>query len=454
MDNTNLLIRDYLFIRKLGAGGMGEVWLGEDTNLERRVAIKILNPELSGDPALVARFKQEAKLQARLVHKNIVTLCNFFTEQERSYMVMEFAQGITLKDLIRREGRLSEQRTLGILNQLLDALAYAHSMDIIHRDIKPANIMVDPDSNDFVKIMDFGIAKALGEAGLTQTGTRMGTLFYMSPEQIRAEKDIDCRTDIYSLGVTLHEMVTGRLPYDADSESPYTIQHNIITQEFIDPRTEQPNLSESFCSMLHRMTEKTKEKRYASVLEISPGKTELEGKNPQSTNDANAKTIIGPEQQRQPSSKNPDPAMPVAVDQGFVAAKKYILTIVTVLSVLDLFAMFLQPAFPIVTSGVRLKLGTIGLFWSGYCLYFKKPKAGLIIVWIACIWDIILTLIPYSSEFTIVFYISKNVLFWVLLNKISRNPLIFESQMLKGVRRLLRFLVIGYAVLFLYLCAI
>lgn len=385
MIKDQTMVRDYVLIKKIGTGGMGEVWLGDDSNLERRVAIKILNPQLSSDPDLVARFRHEAKLQARLVHKNIVTLYNFFTEQGRSYMVMEFAQGVTVKELIRREGMLSEQRTLGILNQLLDALAYAHSMGIIHRDIKPANIMVDPDNNDFVKIMDFGIAKALGEAGLTQTGTRMGTPFYMSPEQIRAEKDIDYRTDIYSLGVTLHEMVTGRLPFDADSESPYTIQHNIITQEFADPRSVHPGMSDSFCAVLKRMTEKNKEKRYSSVMEINLEKPEHVGKYSQPKPDLDTKTVIRPEGLETVIQKIPDPALPGVSDRGYAESKKFVLSVVLALCIYSGLPFLWFAGFRENYLIKSIRLGCLAFLLIGYYLYLRTPRIGLTILWIASI---------------------------------------------------------------------
>jgi serine/threonine protein kinase len=264
----NAVIRDYTLLRKIGEGGMGEVWLAMDNSLDREVAVKILSAELTNNTDLIARFRQEAKLQASLIHKNIVTLYTFFEEQGQYYMIMEYAKGITVKELIQQTRPIPEDRVINILNQLSEALDYAHAKGIIHRDIKPSNIMIDPEHSDFVKIMDFGIAKALGDKGLTKTGTRMGTLYYMSPEQVRAEKDIDHRTDIYSLGITLFEMLTGKLPYECDTESDYEILHQIVTQDISSSFLDALEISHPLKNAIIAMTAKDKSNRYGSVSEV------------------------------------------------------------------------------------------------------------------------------------------------------------------------------------------
>ncbi|MCK9335604.1 MAG: serine/threonine protein kinase [Candidatus Cloacimonetes bacterium] len=272
-DIADALIRDFQFLRRLGQGGMGEVWLARDQALDRLVAIKILYSDISHNPDTIARFCLEGKLQANLIHKNIVTLHTFFEEGGSYYMVMEYASGITLKDMIKQFGILPEHRVTGILYQIVDALGYAHSRGIIHRDIKPSNIMIDINNGDFVKIMDFGIAKALGDRGLTKTGTRMGTLYYMSPEQVRAEKDIDHRTDIYSLGITLFEMLTGRLPYDYNTDSDYEILHQIVTKEIPDSYLDSLQISQVLKDAIMGMTAKDKNQRYGSINEVIAQKT-------------------------------------------------------------------------------------------------------------------------------------------------------------------------------------
>ena len=196
-------VRDYAATELMGEGGMGAVYLAEDVGLGHPVALKVLHPRLTTDTHFVERFRQEARVQSLLVHPRIVSLHAFFEEAGQYYMVMEFVRGRTLKRIIEEEGAIPENRALNVFRQMLDAVAFAHSKQIIHRDIKPSNVMLN--AGDEVKILDFGIAKMIGGKGLTVTGTKVGTLYYMSPEQVRARKDIDRRTDIYSLGVTLYE---------------------------------------------------------------------------------------------------------------------------------------------------------------------------------------------------------------------------------------------------------
>ena len=266
MLNPGSLIQNYKVISSLGKGGMGEVYKCEDQMLGRIVAIKELNSALTTDSSFVQRFRQEAQLQARLSHPHIVSLHTFFETFGQYYMVMEFAQGKTLKDLIRGTGPIPEARAKLILLQILGALEYAHSKNIIHRDIKPVNIMIS--SDDEVKILDFGIARILGEKGLTQTGQQLGTVTYMSPEQVKALKDIDARSDIYSLGVTFFEMLSGRLPYDTNTDSDYEIMNQIVQSALPDPRSYYPHIRENTVSILKKMLEKDRDKRFMRALDV------------------------------------------------------------------------------------------------------------------------------------------------------------------------------------------
>ncbi len=254
--NPGTRVRDYQIIRQLGSGGMGEVWLAHETMLDREVAIKLLNHQLTQDAEFAVRFRNEARIQARLTHPNIVGLLSFFEEGGDFYMVLGYAPGITLREIINRTGPIPEQRTLRIFNQIAAALEYAHSKGIIHRDVKPSNVMVDPDNNDHVLMMDFGIARLLTDGHLTRTGTRLGTMHYMSPEQVLATKEIDQRSDIYSAGVVLYEMLSGRLPFNADTDSEYIIQHKIVTEEMPDPREVYPHISEQTIGLLRSITVK------------------------------------------------------------------------------------------------------------------------------------------------------------------------------------------------------
>lgn len=246
-------IRDYNIIQKLGEGGMGSVWLAEDINLDRKVAIKVLNPVLTTDPQLINRFRQEAKVQAGLIHPNIVALYNFFQEGDHYCMVMEYVEGITLKEYVRQHGPIREDFALRLFSQMLEGVGYAHVRGIVHRDIKPSNILIDKENN--IKVMDFGIAKIVGDKGMTKTGMKMGTVYYMSPEQVRAEKDIDQRTDIYSLGITLYEMVTGTIPFNTNTESDFEVMHEIVTGNFRDPLSFNSGLSADIIGLIKRTTQ-------------------------------------------------------------------------------------------------------------------------------------------------------------------------------------------------------
>src|SRR5690349_9959497 len=208
-------IGSYKILSKLGEGGMGVVYKAVDVSLDRTVAIKSLSAELNKNPSLEQRFRAEARAQANLNHTNIATLYAFLVEDGVAWMVMEYIEGETLHDLIQRRGPIPHQEAIPIFKQALLGLGYAHRMGIIHRDIKPSNIMVN--RNGIVKVMDFGIAKVLGNRGMTRTGTQMGTAYYMSPEQV-VNRGVDIRSDIYSLGVTLYEMLTANVPFTGDTD--------------------------------------------------------------------------------------------------------------------------------------------------------------------------------------------------------------------------------------------
>ena len=267
--NIGTKLNNFHVLKKIGEGGMGEVYLAEDESLGRKVALKVLNPALTADSQFVERFKQEARVQASMSHTNIVQLYSFFIHEDKYIMALEYADGITLKELIRKTGPIPEERTIKIFNQICEALQYAHNKNIVHRDIKPSNIMID--SQDKVKIMDFGIAKIMGDMGLTRTGAKVGTLYYMSPEQVMAKKDIDQRTDIYSLGITLFEMLSGRMPFHTDTESDYYVMDQIIKTDLPDPREHYPYISDEIISVLHKMTKKNRDDRFGDISEISIG---------------------------------------------------------------------------------------------------------------------------------------------------------------------------------------
>jgi serine/threonine protein kinase len=208
-------IGGFRFLEKIGEGGMGVVYKCIDTSLDRLVAIKMLAPELTHHPELVNRFRAEAKAQANLNHPNIATLYAFLEIEGRCFIVMEYLEGESFEDLLMSRGKLPWKGAVSLTRQALLGLGLAHDMRVVHRDIKPSNFMLT--KNGIVKVMDFGIAKVLGNRAKTGIGTRMGTAWYMSPEQILTQP-VDGRSDIYSLGVTLYQLLSGRLPFQGDSD--------------------------------------------------------------------------------------------------------------------------------------------------------------------------------------------------------------------------------------------
>ncbi len=215
-------IGNYRIQEKLGEGGMGVVYKGVDVNLDRVVAIKALNTELRGNSELEQRFRAEAKAQANLNHTNLATLYTLLIEDGRPFMVMEFVEGETFEQMVQRRGPIPAEEAIPLFRQALLGIGHAHRMGIVHRDIKPSNLMLN--KQGIVKVMDFGIAKVLGARGMTRTGTQMGTAFYMSPEQV-LNRNVDIRSDIYSLGVTLYEMLTANVPFSGDSDYQIMSDH-------------------------------------------------------------------------------------------------------------------------------------------------------------------------------------------------------------------------------------
>ncbi len=260
------IFKHYRIERLIGKGGMGEVYLAEETTLGRKVAIKVLKQEATTDPRFVERFRNEARVLGQLNHPNIVGLLTFFEEAGIYYLVMQYAPGITLAELIRRTGPIPEQRAMRIFAQLAEALTFAHSEGVVHRDIKPSNIMVDPDKNDRVMVMDFGIARLIDAQHITRTGTQLGTPCYMSPEQVLGKKEVGPPSDVYSAGVVLYEMLSGTLPYDLDTESLYTIQDRILKEPLPDPRMRYEYISDKCVSLVRDLTQKEADKRPTSYV--------------------------------------------------------------------------------------------------------------------------------------------------------------------------------------------
>ena len=211
--------------RPLGVGGMAEVWYAEN-EIRKPAAVKILNAKLAVDSAIVERFRTEAEIMVRLNHPYIRQVYGYGTIDERPAIIMEYLDGDDLKARMKQDQRFSESDLEKWWNQLTEALNYTHAQGIVHRDIKPGNIFVDNYGN--IKLLDFGIAKVRESISSTQTGQKLGTLMYMSPEQVVDSKHVDYRTDLYSLAVTFVHLLTGKKPYDSDSSSDFQISEQIV----------------------------------------------------------------------------------------------------------------------------------------------------------------------------------------------------------------------------------
>jgi serine/threonine-protein kinase len=263
----NSTISKYKITRLIGEGGMASVYEAEHEMLGTRVAIKILNPILSANTQIKERFRNEAKIMASLDHPNIIKVIDFDEQPQRLSIIIEYLNGEDLNRKIKRDGPLSEKLVHEIFPQMLNALQYAHDKEIIHRDIKPSNIFILP--NGHVKILDFGIAKLLSHGnGMTQTGTQLGTPVYMSPEQVKADKSIDHRSDIYSIGVTMFYAINGKPPYNTDTDSQFDIFNKIVYEPL-------PNLSATskYNDIILKACQKNRNERFQRCSEI---KNELE----------------------------------------------------------------------------------------------------------------------------------------------------------------------------------
>ena len=250
-------------VEELGEGGMGKVYKVIDIKIEETVALKLLRPEIAADQEIIERFRNELKFARKISQRNVCRMYDLNEEHGTHYITMEFVPGEDLKSMIKMTGRLSVGKAVAIAKQVCEGLAEAHKLGVVHRDIKPQNIMVDKEGS--ARIMDFGIARSLKTEGLTEAGAMIGTPEYMSPEQVEG-KEIDPRSDIYSLGVTLYEMVTGRLPFKGESPVDTALRHKI--EKPSDPKIHNPQIPEDFSRMILKCLEKNKENRYQSAEDV------------------------------------------------------------------------------------------------------------------------------------------------------------------------------------------
>ncbi len=259
-----MVIGQYKILEKIGEGGMGVVYKAEHETLEQLVALKALPSALSSNTEMRKRFVSEAKIQAKLSHPNVVNLLNFFEHDDSLYLVMEFVEGETVESMIKRNGPIPLDKCKSIFKQVLDGIGYAHSKGIIHRDIKPGNLMVNKDGT--VKITDFGIAKIAGDFQKTRTDIKIGTLFYMSPEQVKGQP-ASISSDIYSLGITLYEMVTGKVPFSGNSE--YHIMKSIVESTPPSPREFEPHIPVHIEKAILNAVAKLQSERFKTAKDFS-----------------------------------------------------------------------------------------------------------------------------------------------------------------------------------------
>jgi len=259
-----LLINRYELLEKIGEGGMGTVYKAKCHLLNRFVAVKILKKELSNDEEYASRFKREATSIAKLSHPNIVNVHDVGADNNINFIVMEYINGKTLKQVIKENGKLNFEDTIDIVLQIAKALECAHKNNIIHRDIKPDNIMITDDK--MVKVMDFGIAKVADAGTMTNSKNIMGTVHYFSPEQAKGNF-VDFRTDIYSLGIVMYEMVTGKVPYDAESAITIAMMH--IHEPVIPPKEIIADIPENINQVILRAMQKEPIKRYQTAREMA-----------------------------------------------------------------------------------------------------------------------------------------------------------------------------------------
>ncbi|MCI0637506.1 MAG: protein kinase [Gemmataceae bacterium] len=267
VDLTGKTLGDFQLLRRLGQGGMGQVYLAEQVSLKRKVALKLLKPELASNHVSLQRFKIEALSVARATHANIVQVYVVDEADGHHFMALEYVEGRNLREYLEKKGTTEIHFGLKIMWQVASALQRASELGIIHRDIKPENILLTRKGD--VKVADFGLSRSsdnFQSPSLTQTDVAMGTPLYMSPEQVQGKRDLDHRTDIYSLGATCYHMFAGQPPFRGTS--PYDVANQHINKE-PPPLTEvRPDLPAELCAIIHKMMAKTPEQRYQSGREI------------------------------------------------------------------------------------------------------------------------------------------------------------------------------------------
>jgi serine/threonine protein kinase/tetratricopeptide (TPR) repeat protein len=261
----------YEVIEELGEGGMGRVYKVFDEKIDEKVALKVLAPEIAGDEKTIERFRNELKLARKVSHRNVCRMYDLSEEEGTQFITMEFVPGENLKNLIRRIGQLSKAKAISIAKQICEGLVEAHRLGVVHRDLKPQNIMVDAEGN--ARIMDFGIARSIKTKSLTETGLIIGTPEYMSPEQVEGE-EVDQRSDIYSFGVILFEMVTGRVPFEGSTPLNVILKHK--TEPPPSPKDFDDQIPDDLSRIILKCMQKDRQKRYQHSEDLLTDLVEME----------------------------------------------------------------------------------------------------------------------------------------------------------------------------------
>jgi eukaryotic-like serine/threonine-protein kinase len=253
----------YRLEARIGAGGMSTVYRATDETLQRQVAIKLMNREIATDSDQLERFRREARAVAQLSHPHIVGVIDYGEDDSRPYIVFEYVEGETLKERIRRNGRLPITEAVAYAIEIARALGTAHARHIVHRDVKPQNVLIDEEGS--AKVTDFGIARTLDEEGLTADGRVLGTTDYVSPEQALG-RPVTGQSDLYSLGIVLYEMLTGEVPFKGENQVTVAMKH--VREELPDVQHERPEISAALASVVDTATAKRVEERYADDAEL------------------------------------------------------------------------------------------------------------------------------------------------------------------------------------------
>lgn len=271
LERGDILAQRYEVIEELGSGAMGRIYKVLDNKIGEKMAMKILNPEITSDETTVLRFKNELRLARKITHKNVCRMFDIGDDQGMIFITMEYVSGEDLKRTLMRIGQLSPGKAIIIAKQICAGLTAAHRMGVIHRDLKPQNIMLDQDGN--VRIMDFGIARSTQAKGLTATGVIIGTPEYISPEQLE-ELELDQRADIYSLGVILYEMLTGVVPFEGKTPLSVVLKHK--TQIPKNPLEINPQIPHNLKRIVLKCLVKDRDKRFQNAWEFSEALSQIE----------------------------------------------------------------------------------------------------------------------------------------------------------------------------------